>query len=67
MHANIYLLTLALPMATILLVFAMRYGAAVMQARAAQRTATSQQDLMEGLSEIKARLAAIETVLKQVG
>ncbi|MDP1873150.1 hypothetical protein [Phenylobacterium sp.] len=66
MHANIYLLTLAIPMATIALVFAMRYGAAVMQARAAQRSGASQQDLLDGLSEIKARLAAIETVLKAV-
>ncbi len=66
MHANIFLLALALPLATILLVFAMRYGAAVMQARAAQRTGASQQDLMDSLSEIKTRLAAIETVLKAV-
>ncbi|MGQ3017462.1 hypothetical protein [Phenylobacterium sp.] len=66
MHANIYLLTLALPMATLLLIFAMRYGALVMQARAAQRTGASQQDLMDGLSEIKTRLSAIETVLKAV-
>jgi hypothetical protein len=66
MHANIFLLALAMPMATLLLVFAMRYGAAVMQARAAQRAGASQQDLMDGLSEIKVRLAAIETVLKAV-
>lgn len=66
MHANIYLLTLAIPMVTILLVFAMRYGALVMQARATQRSHASQQDLLDGLAEIKARLAAIETVLKAV-
>ncbi|MDP1641760.1 MAG: hypothetical protein Q8L59_06210 [Phenylobacterium sp.] len=66
MHENIFLLALAMPMATILLVFAMRYGAAVMEARAAQRTGASQQDLLNGLAEIKTRLSAIETVLKAV-
>lgn len=67
MHANIFLLALAMPMATILLVFGMRYGAAVLQARARQTTGASQQELLDGIAEIKTRLAAIETVLKEVG
>ena len=66
MQANIFLLALAMPTATILRAFGMRYGAAVLQARAQQRTGASQQDLLNGLAEIKARLAAIETVLKDV-
>lgn len=56
-----------MPLATILLVFGMRYRAAVLQARAQQRTGASQQELLDGLAEIKTRLAAIETVLKEVG
>lgn len=67
MHANIFLLALAMPLATILLVFGMRYRAAVLKARAQQRTGASQQEVLDGLAEIKTRLAAIETVLKEVG
>lgn len=62
----IFLLALSMPLATILLVFGMRYGALVVQARASQKSNAAQQDLLDGLAEIKSRLTAIETVLKDV-
>jgi len=66
MDEHIYLLTIGLPLATILLVFAMRYGSAVLQARAKGRSDASTQGLLEGLEEIKGRLAEIERILKAV-
>ena len=63
-----YLLTLCLPLATILLVFAMRYASAVQQAKArlanddayrqiAERAATAQAETAAALSSIRATLA----------
>lgn len=66
MREPIFLLTLALPLLTILLVFGMRYGAAILQARARLREADKQQELLDGLNEIKVRLAGIEKILKEV-
>lgn len=61
-----FLLALSMPLATILVVFGMRYGALVLQARVSQKSNAAQQDLLDGLAEIKSRLIAIETVLKDV-
>lgn len=66
MAEHIYLLTIGLPMATVLLVFAMRYGSLVLQARAKGQTEASRQELRDSLGEIKARLAEIERILKEV-
>lgn len=84
MSEQIYLLTLCLPLATILLVFFMRYLSAVLQARArfgndeayrllAEKAAASQASSAAALSsidatlaELKARVAGVEKVLKEV-
>jgi hypothetical protein len=84
MTAFFYLLTLVLPLATILIVFAMRYYATVQQARARlanddayrqladsastaqSRTATSLAAMETTLSDLRARMAAVETILKAV-
>ncbi len=80
----LYLLTLVLPLATILIVFAMRYIAAVQQARARlanddayrqlaesasatqSQIATSLAAMEANLSDVRARMAAVETILKAV-
>jgi hypothetical protein len=84
MTAIFYLLTLVLPLATILIVFAMRYYAIVQQARArlanedayrqlAQSAAATQSQIatsvaaMEAsLTDVRTRMAAVETILKAV-
>ena len=84
MSERVYLLTLFLPLATILLVFGMRYLSAVMQARArlasdeayrqlAEKTAASQAaaatalaSIDATLADLKARVASVEKVLKEV-
>ena len=84
MTAIFYLLTLVLPLATILIVFGMRYYAAVQQAKArlanddayrqlAQSASTAQSQIatslaaMEAsLSDVRTRMAAVETILKAV-
>ena len=84
MTTMLYLLTLVLPLATILIVFAMRSYAAVQQARArlanddayrqlAESIAAAQSqiaislDAMEAkLSDMRTRMAAVETILKAV-
>jgi hypothetical protein len=66
MNEHIYLLTISLPLATVLLVFAMRYGSAVLQARAKGRGDASRQEIQDSLDEIKARLGGIEKILKAV-
>ena len=66
MEQQIFLIALSMPLATILLIFGMRYFALVMQAKASQQSNAAQQDLLDGLAEIKSRLTAIETVLKDV-
>jgi hypothetical protein len=84
MTTILYLLTLVLPLATILIVFAMRYFALVQQARARlanddayrqlaesasaaqSRIATSLAAMEANLSDVRTRMAAVETILKAV-
>ena len=84
MTATYYLLTLVLPLATILIVFGMRYYAAVQQARARlanddayrqlaesasaaqSQIATSLAAMEANLSDVRNRMAAVETILKAV-
>ncbi len=66
MQAHIYLLTICLPLATVLIIFAMRYWSRVAQAKAAHQGAAAQQAVLDGLDEIKVRLSAIEKILKDV-
>jgi hypothetical protein len=85
MTAFIYLLTLILPLATILLVFAIRGWSAIQQAKArlanedeyrriAEKAAGAQADtanaltaIQASMSEVQARLTAVEKILKDVG
>jgi hypothetical protein len=84
MTAIFYILTLVLPLATILIVFGMRYYAAVQQARARlanddayrqlaesasaaqSQIATSLAAMEASLSDVRTRMAAVETILKAV-
>ena len=84
MTTILYLLTLVLPLATVLIVFAMRYYAAVQQARARlanddasrqlaesasavqSQIATSLAAMEASLSDVRTRMAAVETILKAV-
>jgi hypothetical protein len=84
MSESVYLLTICLPLGTVLLVFAMRYFSATQQARvrvaaddalrriaekavAAQaENATALSSIDAALADVRARLAAIEKVLKEV-
>ena len=84
MTTTLYLMTLVLPLATILIVFGVRYYAAVQQARArlanddayrqlAESASTAQSRIaaslaaMEAsLSDVRTRMAAVETILKAV-
>jgi hypothetical protein len=84
MTAIFYLLTLVLPLATILIVFGMRYYATVQQARARlanddayrqlaesasasqSQIATSLAAIESNLTDVRARMAAVETILKAV-
>ncbi|MEO7026924.1 MAG: hypothetical protein ABI056_05145 [Caulobacteraceae bacterium] len=84
MTAIFYLLTLVLPLVTILIVFGMRYYAAVQQAKARlanddayrqlaenvsaaeSRIATSLAAMEANLSDVRTRMAAVETILKAV-
>jgi Tfp pilus assembly protein PilO len=85
MSEHLYLLSLCLPLGTVLLVFGMRYVSAVQQARArlanddayrriAETAAAAQSEtaatlsaIQAALSEMKGRLAAVETILREVG
>ena len=84
MTTTLYLLTLVLPLATILIVFGVRYNAVVQQARARlanddayrqlaesasaaqSRIATSLAAMEASLSDMRTRMAAVETILKAV-
>ncbi len=84
MTTTLYLLTLVLPLATILIVFGARYYALVQQARARlanddayrqlaasalaaqSRIATSLAAMEANLSDVRTRMAAVETILKAV-
>ena len=80
----LYLLTLCLPLGTVLLVFGMRYASAVEQAKArlanddayrqiADKAASAQTDtaaalaaIQTAMSDVQARLTAVEKILKEV-
>lgn len=70
MSEHIYLITICLPLLTILLVFGMRYFAAVRQAKAKLDHGQAYRDMEDrnqiALNEIKARLEGIEKILKAV-
>ena len=84
MSATIYLLTLCLPLGTVLLVFGMRYFSAIEQAKArlanddayrriAEKAAAAESETAAALSsiettltDVRARLAAVEKILKEV-
>ncbi len=84
MTTVLYLLTLVLPLATILIVFAVRYYALVQRAKAQlasddayrrlaesasaaqSRIAASLAAIDASLSDVRTRMAAVETILKAV-
>jgi len=57
MTTMLYLLTLVLPLATVLIVFAMRYYAAVQQARARLANDDAYRQLAESASAAQSRIA----------
>jgi len=74
---TIYLLTISLPLATVLLVFGMKYFSAMQQAKAraahdsayrelASRGSQSQAETVEALAGIRASLAELEARLGNV-
>ena len=80
MSEHIYLVTLSFPFVTALIIFGMKYYAAIQQARAneayrqlAAQSAAQQADMLATLTALRAtaaetatRLAAVEKLLKQV-
>ena len=73
MSESVYFLTLCLPLATVLIVFGMRYRALVLQARAQAAgnpgnpgNAAALQAIAASLADVQARLAGIEKILKAV-
>ena len=70
MSESVYFLTLCLPLATILVVFGMRYRAQVLQARAQAAgnadNATALKAIADSLADVQARLAGIEKILRAV-
>ena len=70
MRVNLYLLTLVLPLATVLIVFGMRYYAHVEQAKARLANDDAYRQLAQSAStaqsQIATSLAAIETNLTDV-
>ena len=70
MSESVYFLTLGLPLATILIVFGMRYRALVLQARAQAAgnpaNAAALEKIAATLADVQARLAGIEKILKAV-
>ena len=73
MSTSVYLLTLCLPLVTVLLVFGMKYFAAVQQAKAklaqdeGYRELAAQLAAMNAtLARLDARSASVEQILKQV-
>ena len=70
MSESVYFLTICLPLATILIVFGMRYRALVLQARAQAAghpaNGAALDKIAASLADVQARLAGIEKILKQV-
>jgi uncharacterized membrane protein len=78
MSATLYLTTICLPLATLLLIFGMRYHASIQRSKArlahddayrqiAEKAVADQAVAAAALALIETRLAAIEKVLKDVG
>jgi len=59
-----YLLTLTLPLATILIVFGMRYHAKIQQAKARLANDDAYRQLAEGVSATQSRIAASLSVME---
>ena len=77
MAEHVYLLTLFLPFGTVLIIFGMKYYAAVQQAKArlasdeayrqvAEQAAAAQAETAAALADLKIRLATIEKILREV-
>lgn len=70
MSESVYFLTICLPLATILIVFGMRYRAQVLQARAQAAgnvdSAAALKTIADSLADVQVRLAGIEKILKAV-
>jgi len=66
MSESLYLLTICLPLGTILLIFGMRYAAAAKVASAKADNAAALAEISTSLDELKQRLAAVEKILKDV-
>jgi Tfp pilus assembly protein PilO len=70
MHEHVYLLTIGLPLLTILLVFGMRYYAAVQQAKARLANEGAWRDIAEkaatAQAETASALAAMNTTLVEL-
>jgi hypothetical protein len=77
MSANIYLLTLLMPLATILLIFFLRSRTAIKTAelqagnndalrQLAERAVAAQEHTAAALADLQIRIIAIEKVLKEV-
>ena len=70
MSESVYFLTLGLPLATILIVFGMRYRALVLQARTQAAgnpvNTAALEKIAATLADVQARLAGIEKILKAV-
>ena len=70
MTVTLYLLTLVMPLATILIVFAMRYHASIQQAKARLANDDAYRQLAQGAaavqSQIAASLSAMEASLAEV-
>jgi hypothetical protein len=77
MHEHVYLLTIGLPLLTILLVFGMRYYAAVQQAKArlanddayravAEKAVSAQADTANALAAMNVTLADLKSRLAAV-
>lgn len=77
MSETIYLLTICIPLGTMLVIFGMKYFARVQEARArlatddayrqlAAQAAASQAETAAALADLKSRLTAIEKMLKEV-
>ncbi|HEX5342360.1 MAG TPA: hypothetical protein VFX55_07700 [Duganella sp.] len=77
MSEPIYLLTIFMPLATIFLIFGMRFIVAIKKAKLqaegeevyrliAQRAVAAQEQTAAALADLQTRLASIEKVLKEV-
>jgi hypothetical protein len=70
MSEYLYLLTICLPLGTLLVIFAMKYWSAAQQARALAASQSEMASVLASidgsLSDVRARLTAVEKILKDV-